>query len=143
MVRMTTRIYITTGKELAILTERGDGWEAELKLVGRATQCVAVDPLNPLRIYCGTFSDGLWLSADGGETWSPAGEGIARRAVMSVAVSAAERVGDHGVVWVGTEPSAIYRSGDGGRTWRECPALAELPSAPTWSFPPRPWTSHV
>ncbi len=140
---MTTRIYITTGKELAVLTERSDGWEAELKLVGRPTQCVAVDPLNPLRIYCGTFGDGLWQSADGGGTWSAAGEGIANREVMSVAVSAAQRVGNIGVVWAGTEPSAIYRSEDGGQSWWECPALAELPSAPTWSFPPRPWTSHV
>ena len=27
-----------------------------------------------------------------------------------------------------------------GRSW---PACFELPSRPTWSFPPRPWTSHV
>jgi photosystem II stability/assembly factor-like uncharacterized protein len=140
---MTTRIYITTGKELMVLTERDGGWEAELKLVNRPTQCVAVDPLIVSRIFCGTFGDGAWRSSDGGETWSPAGAGISHREVMSIAVSAAERVGDHGVVWAGTEPSAIFRSEDAGQTWRECPALAELPSAPTWSFPPRPWTSHV
>jgi photosystem II stability/assembly factor-like uncharacterized protein len=62
---------------------------------------------------------------------------------MSVAVSSADRVAGRGVVWAGTEPSAIFRSEDGGRSWIERPALAELPSAPTWSFPPRPWTSHV
>ena len=28
-------------------------------------------------------------------------------------------------------------------TWRELEALLEFPSRPTWSFPPRPWTSHV
>jgi hypothetical protein len=140
---MNTRIYITTGKELAILTAWRDGWRAELSLVGRPTQCVAVDPLSPSRVYCGTFGDGLWASANGGDTWSPAGAGIGHDEVMSVAVSSAERVGDIGVVWAGTEPSAIYRSEDGGRTWREFPALVGLPSAPTWSFPPRPWTSHV
>jgi photosystem II stability/assembly factor-like uncharacterized protein len=140
---MHTRMFVTTGKELVLLAERADGWHSELKLIGHPTQCVAIDPLKPSRIYCGTFGDGLWLSTDGGGTWSPAGEGIAHGEVMSIAVSAAERVGDHGVVWAGTEPSAIYRSEDGGRSWRECPALAELPSAPTWSFPPRPWTSHV
>jgi photosystem II stability/assembly factor-like uncharacterized protein len=62
---------------------------------------------------------------------------------MAVAVGALERVNDSAVVWAGTEPSALYRSEDGGRTWQECPALRALPSAPTWSFPPRPWTSHV
>jgi hypothetical protein len=63
--------------------------------------------------------------------------------VMSVAVSAAERHAGAGVVWAGTEPSAIFRSEDGGRTWEERPALRAVPSAPEWSFPPRPWTSHV
>jgi hypothetical protein len=46
-------------------------------------------------------------------------------------------------VYAGTEPSALYRSDDDGQTWRELSGLLELPSRPTWSFPPRPWTSHV
>jgi len=53
---------------------------------------------------------------------------------MSVAVSA---------VYAGTEPSAIFCSEDRGRSWRELDALRKLPSAATWSFPPRPWTSHI
>ena len=55
-----------------------------------------------------------------------------------MAVSAAD-----GAVYAGTEPSALYRSDDGGETWHELESLLELPSRPTWSFPPRPWTSHV
>jgi photosystem II stability/assembly factor-like uncharacterized protein len=58
--------------------------------------------------------------------------------VFSLAVSAAD-----GAVYAGTEPSALYRSDDGGATWRDLEGLLELPSRPTWSFPPRPWTSHV
>jgi len=143
MKSTTTRMYVTTGRELVLLTERGGEWNAALKLVGLPTECVAVDPLNAARVFCGTFGQGLWLSADGGETWSPAGEGIAHPQVMSVAVSAAERQGGHGVIWAGTEPSALFRSEDGGRTWQERASLKDLPSAPTWSFPPRPSTSHV
>lgn len=70
-------------------------------------------------------------------------EGIAHGRVMSVAVSALERTGDYGVVYAGTEPSAIFRSEDGGNTWHECVTLRQLPSAATWSFPPRPYTSHI
>jgi photosystem II stability/assembly factor-like uncharacterized protein len=33
----------------------------------------------------------------------------------------------------------VRRNGD----WDELAALRDLPSARTWSFPPRPWTSHV
>jgi hypothetical protein len=57
--------------------------------------------------------------------------------VFSIAIAA------DGAVYAGTEPSALYRSRDGGETWEELEALQRIPSKPTWSFPPRPWTSHV
>jgi photosystem II stability/assembly factor-like uncharacterized protein len=47
------------------------------------------------------------------------------------------------VVYAGTEPSDLLRSEDDGATWRGSPALTSLPSAPTWSFPPRPWSHHT
>jgi photosystem II stability/assembly factor-like uncharacterized protein len=62
---------------------------------------------------------------------------------MSVAVSPIDQVEGAGIVYAGTEPSAIYRSENQGRSWQELSALRALPSAPTWSFPPRPWTSHI
>ena len=58
--------------------------------------------------------------------------------VFSVAVSAADRSG-----YAGCEPSMLFRSTDGGQTWQELESLQSIPSRPTWSFPPRPWTSHV
>ena len=57
--------------------------------------------------------------------------------VFSIAVAA------DGTVYAGTEPSALFRSRDRGETWEELGALQRIPSKPNWSFPPRPWTSHV
>jgi hypothetical protein len=57
--------------------------------------------------------------------------------VFSIAVAS------DGAVYVGTEPSALYRSRDNGEMWEELDALQRIPSKPNWSFPPRPWTSHV
>ena len=37
----------------------------------------------------------------------------------------------------------LFVSRDRGERWTELASLREIPSAPTWSFPPRPWTSHV
>jgi photosystem II stability/assembly factor-like uncharacterized protein len=58
-------------------------------------------------------------------------------------VSAVERSNGAGVVYAGTEPSAVFRSENGGATWDECVGLTALPSAKRWSFPPRPYTHHV
>jgi photosystem II stability/assembly factor-like uncharacterized protein len=47
------------------------------------------------------------------------------------------------VVWVGTEPSEVWRSADAGATWEQTSRLDTLPSSSEWSFPPRPDTHHV
>lgn len=138
-----TTLYLSAGNALAVIRERDGGWRAELALEGRPTQCVAADPLRPELVYCGTFGEGLFRSDDAGANWRPAGEGIEFGEVMAVAVSRAERSDGQGVVWAGTEPSALFRSEDGGNSWQECPNLRTIPSSPTWSFPPRPWTHHT
>jgi len=140
---IVTILYVAIDRALAVVSQRNGGWGVDLHLVGSQPQCLAVDPLHQEQVYCGTFDQGLWRSADAGASWEPAGEGIAHEQVMSVAVSAAEQVRGSGVVYAGTEPSAIFRSEDQGHSWLELAALRTLPSAPTWSFPPRPWTSHI
>src|SRR3981189_555006 len=42
-----------------------------------------------------------------------------------------------------TPVTSNSRSEDGGSTWQLLPALRKLPSASSWSFPPRPSTHHV
>jgi photosystem II stability/assembly factor-like uncharacterized protein len=138
-----TTLYIALPDSLLIVRQEGDEWRDERQLEGKASQCLAADPLHPERLLCGTFGQGLWQSDDAGHTWRASGDGIASEEIMAVAISRSERSGDRGIIYAGTEPTALYRSTDGGATWRECAALRELPSAPTWSFPPRPWTSHV
>jgi hypothetical protein len=78
----------------------------------------------------------VWRTRDAGESWHDCA--LPDADVFSLAVSAAD-----GAVYAGTEPSRLFRSDDGGGSWRALDALLELPSRPTWSFPPRPWTSHV
>ncbi|MEZ3144524.1 WD40/YVTN/BNR-like repeat-containing protein [Halobaculum sp. MBLA0143] len=132
-------------------------------LDGRRLECVAADGAG--RVFVGTFDAGLWRSTDGGETFeqvsldetferasldetferasldettSP-GETASPPAVTAVAVAA----DDPAEVWVGTEPSGVYRSTDGGETFARRPGLTDLDSADEWSFPPRPDTHHV
>lgn len=138
-----TTIFVALPDGLLLLQEQQGRWQAQQHLAGKHAQCLAVDPLQPEQLYCGTFGHGLWVSADAGRSWQPAEEGIRSPQITAVAVSSVERAGALGVVYAGTEPSALYRSEDGGVTWLELSSMLALPSAPTWSFPPRPSTSHV
>jgi hypothetical protein len=138
-----TTLYIAIDKALAIVHQRNGRWEVDFHLVESQPHCLAIDPLHVQYVYCGTFDRGLWQSTDAGATWEHGGEGIASEKVMSVAVSTLEQANGSGIVYAGTEPSMLYRSRDQGKSWQELTALRSLPSAPTWSFPPRPWTSHI
>lgn len=116
--------------------------EAETHLEGKAPESLAADPREAARLYLVTHGNGMWRSVDAGRSWEPVGEGITPDVITAVAVARAGGPGA-GVVYAGTEPSTLARSDDGGDTWRELPALLELPSAPSWSFPPKPDTHHV
>lgn len=137
-----TTLYVAMEDALLVARERGGSWTAEHHLEGQALACVAVDPRHPERIYAGTKDRGLWRTDDAGRTWTPAGSGIAWANVTAVAVAPGDGAGP-GEVYAGTEPSAVFRSTDGGGTWTKLTGLAGLPSASTWSFPPRPETHHV
>ena len=130
------RLYAATGDAIARLDEADGAWTAELSLRGSGAQCLAVDPADRDTVYAGLRGGGVQRTRDGGRSWHDCG--LPRSDVFSLAVGPAD-----GAVFAGTEPSALYRSDDGGATWRELEGLHELPSRPTWSFPPRPWTSHV
>lgn len=130
------RLYAATGDGIARLDEAGETWTAELSLPGSGAQCLAVDPADSDTVYAGLREGGVRRSDDGGRSWEDCA--LPEAAVFSLAVSAAD-----GAVYAGTEPSRLFRSGDRGESWCELEALLALPSRPTWSFPPRPWTSHV
>jgi photosystem II stability/assembly factor-like uncharacterized protein len=131
-----SRLYAATGDAIARLDETDGRWTVERALEGSGAQCLAVDPRDGDTVYAGLREGGVRRTRDGGRTWVDCE--LPAQQVFSLAVSAAD-----GAVYAGTEPSALYRSDDGGTTWRELESLLELPSQPTWSFPPRPWTSHV
>jgi photosystem II stability/assembly factor-like uncharacterized protein len=130
------RLYAATGNGIVRLDETDRGWTAERFLGGSGAQCLAVDPEDADTVYAGLREQGVRRTHDGGRTWIDSA--LPEPGVFSLAVSAAD-----GSVYAGTEPSRLFRSDDRGETWRELEALLELPSRPTWSFPPRPWTSHV
>jgi photosystem II stability/assembly factor-like uncharacterized protein len=130
------RLYAATGDAIARLDETDGAWSVELSLQGSGAQCLAIDPHDPDTVYAGLRERGVQRTRDGGRTWTDCA--LPEPGAFSLAVSPADDA-----VYAGTEPSRLFRSDDGGETWRELEALLDLPSRPTWRFPPRPWTSHV
>ena len=130
------RLYAATGDGIARLDEANGEWTVQLSLSGSGAQCLAIDPKEPDTVYAGLRQRGVRRTDDGGRSWVELA--LPEPGVFSLAVSAAD-----GAVYAGTEPSRLFRSEDRGATWHELDALLELPSRPTWRFPPRPWTSHV
>jgi photosystem II stability/assembly factor-like uncharacterized protein len=135
------RIFALTGD--AVARFRLDDPAPEYALEGSSARCIAIDPRDPQRVYVGTMDNGLWFSTDGGASWREAGLSLYEPRVLSVAVSRSHQRSGVSVVYAGTEPSNLYRTEDGGSTWQLLPALRKLPSASSWSFPPRPSTHHV
>jgi photosystem II stability/assembly factor-like uncharacterized protein len=131
-----------TVHNVLLIVRQGSTASIEQHLAGKRPDSIAVDPTDPARLYVGTWGHGIWRSTDAGRSWEAAGPGIPHSEITAVAVapSADSRPG---VVFAGTEPSTVSRSDDGGESWRELPALLELPSASSWSFPPKPDTHHV
>ncbi len=154
-VVLADRLLVCSGD-----SSEADDWTTTSRLEGVDLECVATGPDATERIFLGTVEDGLFRSTDGGETFehletefaAAAGTGQAgtdeehdsdaaprNDRVTSMTVSPHEPQ----VVYVGTEPSRIYRSRDGGDSWTRLEGLTDLPSADEWSFPPRPDTHHV
>ncbi|WP_166352290.1 WD40/YVTN/BNR-like repeat-containing protein [Phytoactinopolyspora limicola] len=78
-------------------------------------------------------------SDDLGATWSeaPDGSGIRFPADLGASVEAVWQIRPDtaqrpGVVWAGTEPSALWRSDNGGETFTLCQGLWDHPHRPTW-----------
>ncbi len=130
-----TRLAAATGNGVAVLTEEDGAWTATVTAL-KSASCVAIDSLRPATLFAGGRGGGLLKSTDGGATWDDLA--LPNADVFSVAVSPVD-----GTLYAGCEPSMLFRSRDGGDSWEELDALRAIPSAPTWSFPPRPWTSHV
>lgn len=134
--RRLGHLIACTGEEVVRLWEGAGGWRSEVVLSGVGARCVAVDAAAPGRVAVGG-PHGVHESHDGGASWLARGPEPPHADVFSVAIAA------DGSLYAGTEPSRLFRArGDEG-AWQELAALQAIPSRPTWSFPPRPWTSHV
>jgi photosystem II stability/assembly factor-like uncharacterized protein len=141
-------LYLATSRGPIALHRTDGGWHAHDSLELNATAdgdnihaSIACDPMRPERVFFGLPESGIWRSDDAGQSWRSVFRGLPHPRVTALAVAPSAAGG--GAVFAGTEPAALFASEDDGETIRRCDALESLPSAKTWSFPPRPESNHI
>jgi photosystem II stability/assembly factor-like uncharacterized protein len=90
-------------------------------------------------ILVGSYGNGLFRSADDGQTWAPANDGLTAPACRQIAPDPWQP----GALLAGTEPGRTFRSADGGQTWREIGQSTALPEHDRWYLPYSPRAGAV
>src|SRR5688572_12375421 len=102
-------ILVATDREIVVIDAERSTSVSGQGLSDRPA-CLAADALVHGRAWCGTHRDGVFRSDDDGRSWRSVG--LSGRLIMAIAASPVER----DVVWVGTEPSEVWRSANAGTT---------------------------
>ena len=132
---MIQRIFALTICFMAVLAVYGQQFDTEYfkamnfrsigpaGMSGRIT-AIDVDLSNPERIFAGSASGGVWLSENGGISWSPVFDEQNTLAIGSIKINQK----NPSEIWVGTGEGnprnsnntgrGIFKSVDGGKTWR-------------------------
>ncbi|MEC0171288.1 hypothetical protein [Paenibacillus graminis] len=92
-----------------------------------ANQMLAASPFHQGRVLVGEWTEGIWESHDGGDTWKSIGEGLPfqRSGSASVLNAIAYSPNYPDLIYAGFISEGLWRSSDGGRTWSKLYPLIE------------------
>lgn len=128
-----SRIYAGTQEGPYLSTDNGEHWQRlAFPRTDLQVWSIAVHPRDPKRVYVGTSPLGIFVSADGGQSFREA-RGVAlpdvadmrgfRNRVMRIAFNPA----NPDEMYAALEVRGVIRSTDGGEGWSDCSAhLLEL-----------------
>jgi len=90
-------------------------------------------------ILAGSYGNGMFRSADGGQTWESANDGLTASAFRTIGPDPHHQ----SAILAGTEPGRIFRSHDGGRSWEELETFDDLDEIDRWYLPYSPRAGAV
>jgi hypothetical protein len=74
----TAQLYAATGRGVFKTTNGGVIWNETTSFTGDNITTIALDPDNPNVIYAGTEDNGVWVSLNGGATWTKQSDGLGK-----------------------------------------------------------------
>jgi photosystem II stability/assembly factor-like uncharacterized protein len=125
-----SELYVGTEKGLQVLSEDGGRWRV-VRTILEDCEISAVVRRADGALLVATRQSGLFRVAPASGAVAPIGSGVLPKGLRCIAVSPQ----DPDCLFVGCEPTAIYRSADGGGTWNECRGVAELARQRDWKYP--------
>src|SRR5436190_1446338 len=112
----SNEVLVGTREGIAIIAREGSAWQvAHRALTDRHISAIIIEPESGLTI-AGAFHGSVHVSADGGRTWEPRGNGLTQTNVYSLASA---RVDGHARLYAGTEPAHLFVSPEDGTTWEQ------------------------
>ena len=111
-------LYAAAGTLIYKSTNGGHSWAkvAQLPTDDLGFLALAADPVMPGTVYAGTYSHGVFYSADGGGRWDPLSGPKAVNSICALAVDP-RRPGDHRPTVFAATLYGLYRGANGGQNW--------------------------
>src|SRR5947199_10587553 len=126
----SNEVLVGTREGIAMIAREGSAWQvAHRALTDRHISAIIIEPESGLTI-AGAFHGSVHVSADGGRTWEPRGNGLTQTNVYSLASA---RVDGHARLYAGPEPGHPRLSDALGLHWTAVPSPPSVPSVPNWS----------
>ena len=118
---LVNAVSVPSWQELGPLNMTDPGQTAILEPSQGRMNAIAVDPTNPQHLYAGAADGGVWVTTDGGTTWTPRAQTLPVITISSLVVDP----NNGNIVYAATgdadgreTPSiGVYKSTDGGATW--------------------------
>jgi uncharacterized protein (TIGR03437 family) len=111
-------VYATQGNAVWRSTDSGSTWSSLTAVSANVSvHSVAVDPMDGNTLYAGTFSQGVFKSVDGGQTWNAANNGIRPNSSGSTNVSRVLTDPNFPHVVFAAAETGLVRSADAGVSW--------------------------
>ncbi|MFA7286248.1 MAG: hypothetical protein WC052_01105 [Patescibacteria group bacterium] len=111
----TVFIGMSTGEVLRS-KDAGTSWETVARMQGSVIQLLSA-PLNPELLYALVAKKGVWVSEDGGTTWTDAGETMKKDFKGSEVVTAAAIDTSRPDTFIVASKYGLVRTTDAGKTW--------------------------